>query len=275
MVNRSTPSRSLISAGRITQGLLVSFSTSPPTGPAKAMASSFGRSIPRAAAEFLPGELEAGMVGGLERDRLAERRRRGRRRSRPARSARGCRRCRRRAICPHACSASIAASIAEAPASASSACMRIIANSSRPVPTGGGGELAGGRARKIDADRLERPASAHRGGSVAVANPRQRTVGQRFGRDVDGGGHLAARPGHAPVGDQRDLVARGPAARRASGSACAARACRWRAGPGSGPRPRQSRSSSPALKASSTSFWSEKQRAGASTIQRSSRPRWS
>ena len=35
--------------------------------------------------------------------------------------------------------------------------MRIIANSSRPVPTGGGGELAGGRARKIDTDRFERP----------------------------------------------------------------------------------------------------------------------
>src|SRR5437764_237900 len=46
---------------------------------------------------------------------------------------------------PHACSVSIAASIADAPASASLACMRIIANSSRPVPAGGGGELAAGR----------------------------------------------------------------------------------------------------------------------------------
>ena len=101
--------------GRMTHGLLVSLSTSPLTGPAKPMASSSGKST-RAAPEFLPADLEARMFGGPQRHRLAQR---GDRPSSISASA-------KRAWVPptsatqsaHACSASIAASIADAPCSA-------------------------------------------------------------------------------------------------------------------------------------------------------------
>jgi hypothetical protein len=99
----------------------------------------------RPSSELLPGELEAAMLVGLERDWLAQRD------DTPALKV-GQRETGVRAphICDsnltsHACSASIAASMADAPASASLQCMRISANNSRPVPDGGGGELAGGR----------------------------------------------------------------------------------------------------------------------------------
>src|SRR4029079_8510562 len=98
----------------------------------------------RAPAELLPGELETAMLRGLERDRLAKRhdavavdRGKGEAGVGPADVGHG--------ELPHAPSATIAASIADAPASAWSTCSRIIANSSRPVPMGGGGELAAGR----------------------------------------------------------------------------------------------------------------------------------
>src|SRR4029079_5526574 len=95
-----------------------------------------------APAEFLPGGLEARMLGSLQRLRPAER-------YHPA--AFDLCQC-ETGVSPtdvgdrdlsHACSASIASSIADAPSSASPARIRISANSSRPVPAGGGGELAG------------------------------------------------------------------------------------------------------------------------------------
>ncbi len=42
---------------------------------------------------------------------------------------------------------------------------------------------------------------------VAILDPRDGAAMRGFRRDVNGGGHLARRAGHAPIGDQRYLVA--------------------------------------------------------------------
>ena len=148
------------------------------------------------------------MLGGLERDRLAER-------DDPAAVDLGEREARMGPadigdgdLSAHACSASIAASIADAPASAS---FGVACASSRTA-----------RARCRRAAAASWPAAAHARSTptassvprariepddVAVAHARERPAGQRLGRDVDRGRHLAARARHAPVGDQRDLEA--------------------------------------------------------------------
>ena len=94
------------------------------------------------------------------------------------------------------------------PASASLQSVRISANNSRPVPDGrrrrvGRRARCRGRRRPLRASPVRRIEPD----DVAVANPGERAVGQRLGRDVDRRRHFAARAGHAAVGDQRDPVA--------------------------------------------------------------------
>ena len=144
------------------------------------------------------------MILGLQRVRLVERDRAVRRRWWRWRSGHGCRRYRRMTSSRHS---PASASIALPPFSASSACARNMANSSRPMPMFR-------RADRARASRAARsavvesvPVSAQ---SLTTSPSRSWPSGpppQRFGRAVDRGGHLAARARHAPVGDQRDAVA--------------------------------------------------------------------
>ena len=71
-----------------------------------------------------------------------------------------------------------------------------------------------------------RPVSESTPDDVAVAHPGDRAGVHGLGRHVDGGRDGSGRAAHPAVGDQRDGC-RGSAARRATGSARAARACRW------------------------------------------------
>ena len=103
--------------------------------------------------------------------------------------------------------ASIAASITEPP---SSARRRVVAHEGEQFAPGAERRRRrrGGFARgEVDADRFEAAARRAQPDDVAVAQLAERAAAIGFGRDVDRGGDLAARPRHAPVGDQRDLVA--------------------------------------------------------------------
>ena len=70
----------------------------------------------------------------------------------------------------------------------------------------GGGLIARVPFRRID-QRLDRARFRADTDQIAVAQLADRTTAQRFGRQVDRGRHLAARAGHAPIGQQRDLEA--------------------------------------------------------------------
>ena len=123
------------------QGLLVSFSMSPAIGQATAMAAARGRARPSCSPNVCPGGLQARMLDGPERDGFAEARDAatfdvGDREPRMASADIG------RDQLHHS---PAAASIADAPRSAPSAPWRIRANSSRPVPNGGGGAAASSR----------------------------------------------------------------------------------------------------------------------------------
>ena len=159
-----------------------------------------------------------------------------------------------------------------APCSAALTALRNTANSSRPMPiwldrqVGGSpfarGPLGGGTSAS------SAPAFASSADDVAVAHHAERAAGQDFGRHVDRRRHLARRARHAAVGDQRDVEALRPAARRAAASARAVPACRSRAGPGSAPRRRSRASARRLVKACHARLPANRRRcAGASTTR--------
>ena len=83
------------------------------------------------------------------------------------------------------------------------------ANSSRPVPNGGGGAAASSRASHspVVDQRGQLAAIGAEPDDIAVAQLGERAAAQRLGTDMDRGGDLARRPRHPPVGDQGHLEA--------------------------------------------------------------------
>ena len=240
-MNWSTPSRSSISAGRMIQGLLVSLISSPADRPGDR-----DRRGARAGRARAPRRTPARRSAGSHARRSsASPARPAIRRARSSTSAIA-----KRAWVPPISTATtsisvdpIAASIADAPFSASSApCAEEARTARGPCPPRRRrrhGRLARGPFVRID-QRVELAASAHRAGrrrrrAACASGPPP----SASGLTVDRRRHLARRARHAAVGDQRDPEARDPAARRAAASACAVRACRWRAAPGSGRRRRR------------------------------------